>query len=97
MRKQFVDKVSTGVIKQLLDDLLEDGVLNDGEAESLLEENNSRADKARSLTDVVKKKGNVASRKMIDHLQRRDPTLYSELGLSCSQPAPPGERYFKSN
>ncbi|KAF1394110.1 hypothetical protein PFLUV_G00023100 [Perca fluviatilis] len=81
MRGRFVDKVSTAVIKQLLDDLLDDGVLNDGEKDSILEGNNTTADKTRSLVDIIKKKGDVASRKMIAHLYERDPTLHSELGL----------------
>lgn len=95
VRTKFVEKVSKELINQLLDDILEDGVLNDGEKDSILEENKSTADKARRLIDIVKKKGNVASRKMIAHLQSRDATLYAELGLSCGQPAQPGElTYF---
>uniref|UniRef100_A0A8D0AAN3 CARD domain-containing protein n=1 Tax=Sander lucioperca TaxID=283035 RepID=A0A8D0AAN3_SANLU len=70
VRGKFVDKVSKGLIKQLLDDLLDDGVLNDGEKDSILEENNTTADKARSLIDTIKKKGDVASRKMILCLSR---------------------------
>ncbi|XP_008280768.1 caspase-1-like [Stegastes partitus] len=88
-RTKFVEKVSKVVLTQLLDDLLDDGVLNDGEKDSILEENMSKADKARDLVDTVKKKGDEASRKMIAHLKDRDATLYSELGLSCSQPAQP--------
>uniref|UniRef100_A0A3Q2CE51 Caspase-1-like n=1 Tax=Cyprinodon variegatus TaxID=28743 RepID=A0A3Q2CE51_CYPVA len=91
VRKDFVDKVSKEGIKQLLDGLLDDGVLNDGEKDSVLEENVSRADRARSLIDIVKKKGNQASRKMIAQLQSIDPTLHSELGLSSAQPPQPGE------
>ena len=90
-----MDKVSEEVISQLLDNILKDGILNDGEKESILEKNRSRVDKARSLIDTVKKKGDKASRKMIAHLQNRDPTLLSELGLSCGLAAPPGElTYF---
>ncbi|XP_068567770.1 caspase a-like isoform X2 [Cebidichthys violaceus] len=57
--------------------------------DSVLEENSSTANKARSLIDMVRKKGDEASRKMIAHLQSRDPSLYSELGLSSGQPAQP--------
>uniref|UniRef100_A0A3Q3N5A3 CARD domain-containing protein n=1 Tax=Labrus bergylta TaxID=56723 RepID=A0A3Q3N5A3_9LABR len=81
VRNRFVDKATKELINQLLDDILEDEVLNEGEKDSILEENVSRADKARCLIDTVKKKGDAASRKMITHLQRRDPTLYSELGF----------------
>lgn len=84
--------VSKAVIKMLLDDLVEDGVLNDMESESILEENDSRADKARCLIDIVKKKGDRASSKMIVHLKSRDSPLYEKLGLSCSQPSQAGEK-----
>lgn len=89
MRGRFVEKVSKALLKQLLDDLLEEGLLNDGETDSVLEDNSNKADMARALIDMVKRKGDKASRKMIEHLEKRDPTLYSELGLSCGQP--PGE------
>lgn len=79
------------MINQLLDDILLDGVLSEMEKESVTEENNIRADKARRLIDSVKRKGESASRKLIVHIQSRDPELFAELGLSCGQPAPPGE------
>lgn len=89
MRLTFVDKVTKELISQLLDDIFNDGVVNDGEKDSVLEENVSRADKARCLIDTVRRKGDEASRKMIAHIQRRDPTLYAQLGLSCGSSAPP--------
>ncbi|XP_044060055.1 caspase-1-like isoform X2 [Siniperca chuatsi] len=89
VRSKFVEKASKELISQLLDDILEDRIVNEGEKDSILEENKSTADKARSLIDTVKKKGHEASRKMIVRLQSRDPTLYSTLGLSSGQPAPP--------
>nr|ABB05054.1 caspase-1 [Dicentrarchus labrax]ABB05055.1 caspase-1 [Dicentrarchus labrax] len=90
VRSKFVEKVSKDLIKQLLDDILADCIVNDGERDSIIEENVNRADRARDLLDTVKRKGDVASRKFIAHIQRRDLTLYSELGLA-EQPAPPGE------
>ncbi|XP_074498304.1 caspase a-like isoform X5 [Sebastes fasciatus] len=90
VRSKFVEKVSNPLLKDLLDDLLHDGVLNDGQKDSILEENTNRADKARSLIDTVKRKGDEASRKMIAHLHSRDLMLYSELGLTCGEPAQPG-------
>uniref|UniRef100_A0A3Q2TN46 CARD domain-containing protein n=1 Tax=Fundulus heteroclitus TaxID=8078 RepID=A0A3Q2TN46_FUNHE len=78
LRTSFVESCSKVVINQLLDDLLGDGVINDEEKESILE-NQSRANKARNLIDVVRKKGNEASRKMIVHFKQRDPMLFSEL------------------
>lgn len=96
VRPGFVQKVSTQMISQLLDDISADGVVNDGEREFILEENNIRSDKARRLIDTVKNKGDRASRKMITHIQIRDPELYAELGLSYGQPAPSGELTYYS-
>ncbi|KAM3875192.1 caspase a [Diretmus argenteus] len=87
VRTDFVKSVSVPVIKGLLDDLLEDKILNDDEKEYVLEENNGRADRARCLIDLVKKKGDKSSRKMIDHLEERAPELHSELKLSSGPPA----------
>ncbi|XP_035535333.1 caspase-1-like [Morone saxatilis] len=93
VRSKFVEKVSKDLIKQLLDNILDDCIVNDGERDSIIEENVNRADRARCLLDTVKRKGDVASRKFIAHIQRRDPTLYDELGLAeqglAEQPAPP--------
>ncbi|XP_051276516.1 NACHT, LRR and PYD domains-containing protein 1b allele 5 isoform X2 [Dicentrarchus labrax] len=84
VRSKLVVKMSREVINQLLDDLLEDGVLNDEEKDSIL--HNNRADRARCLIDKVKMKGYTASRKMFTHLQSRDPTLCAELGLPYGLP-----------
>lgn len=91
VRTDFTESASKPLIKQLLGDLLTDGVISDLENESIDEENPARADKARVLIDTVRKKGHVASQKMINHLKRRDPTVYTKLGLDCAQPAPLGE------
>lgn len=80
-RKEFVNRVSREVIMQLLDDLLEDGILNDGEKDALIEENSITADRARSLIDKVRKKGSPASQALIDRLQDRDRALFEELNL----------------
>ncbi|XP_036975527.1 caspase-1-A-like isoform X2 [Acanthopagrus latus] len=79
VRSTFVEKVSIAVIGQLLDDLSEDGVLNDLERESILEQNSTRVDKARALIDTVKRKGDAPSARMIARLQSRDPALYTLL------------------
>ncbi|KAM6932323.1 caspase a [Lycodopsis pacificus] len=89
VRRKFVEEATKALIKQLLDDLLHDGVMNKGQKNSVLEENSTTEDKARSLIDMVMAKGDEASRKMIAHLQSRDPSLYSKLGLSSGQPAQP--------
>ncbi|KAI9538711.1 hypothetical protein NQZ68_012364 [Dissostichus eleginoides] len=92
IRVKFVDSANKELIKELLDGLFDDGVLNDGQKDSILEENPSTKDKARALIDTVRRKGDVASRKMIAHLQSRDQTLYDSLGLSSGKPAQPGEQ-----
>ncbi|XP_037630614.1 caspase-1-like isoform X2 [Sebastes umbrosus] len=89
VRSKFVEKVSNALLKELLDDLLGDGVLNDGQKDSILEENSNRADKARGLIDMVRRKGEKACRMLIAHLHSRDLMLYSELGLTCGEPAQP--------
>ncbi|XP_062270912.1 caspase a-like [Scomber scombrus] len=86
VRAKFVVGVNSTVIKQLLDDLIHDGIVNEGEKGSILEENSTRADRARSLIDTVRRKGGEASRKFIAHLHVRDPILYKDLGLSSGQP-----------
>ncbi|KAL2081133.1 hypothetical protein ACEWY4_022986 [Coilia grayii] len=44
-----------------------------------MEEHKAKADKARCLIDMVRKKGDKASRKMIKHIEERDSNLYEEL------------------
>ncbi|KAG7454989.1 hypothetical protein MATL_G00251730 [Megalops atlanticus] len=77
VRTQFVEGVSEPVIAQLLDDLLAEGVLNDGEVDTVRAER-VRADRARYLIDTVRRKGRAA--RLIALLQQRDPALFSELG-----------------
>ncbi|XP_075328542.1 NLR family CARD domain-containing protein 3-like [Odontesthes bonariensis] len=80
IRMEFVERVPEEIFKQLLDALFVDGVFNRLEKEAIIEINH-KADKARSLIDDVGRKGEEASRKMMEHLQKLDPTLSSELGL----------------
>ncbi|XP_045075859.1 caspase a-like isoform X2 [Coregonus clupeaformis] len=84
-RKIFIDSVTKTVIKQLLDNLLEDKVLNDEETDSVTEENSARAEQARCLIDMVRKKGVKASEKMIARVQERDPGLHDKCGLAPRQ------------
>uniref|UniRef100_A0A3Q2WI92 CARD domain-containing protein n=1 Tax=Haplochromis burtoni TaxID=8153 RepID=A0A3Q2WI92_HAPBU len=79
VRSAFVWRVSTELLKQLLEALVSDGVLNELEKESILEKNPVRADKARCFIDTVKKKGDKACRIMIRHLQTVDLSLFYQL------------------
>ncbi|XP_025761035.1 uncharacterized protein LOC112846027 [Oreochromis niloticus] len=81
VRTAFVWRVSTEILKQLLEALVTDGVLNELEKDSILEGNPVRADKARCFIDTVRKKGDKASRIMIRHLQIKDQSLFSQLHL----------------
>ncbi|XP_054901712.1 caspase a-like [Poeciliopsis prolifica] len=99
VRSKFVEKVSKSMLKQLLDDLLEARLLNDGEVESVLEDNSTKADMARCLIDMVRKKGTRASKMLIDHIQTRDEMLYAELFPdSQDQPdaAPPTQKNWSN-
>lgn len=82
VRTKFVERVTLAVLKQLLDDLNRDRVLNEEEMESVVEEHKARTDKARCLIDMVRRKGDKASEKMIKRIQERDENLYDELGVA---------------
>uniref|UniRef100_A0A3B3SWQ1 CARD domain-containing protein n=1 Tax=Paramormyrops kingsleyae TaxID=1676925 RepID=A0A3B3SWQ1_9TELE len=81
VRTKFVEKVTGPTLSLLLDDLLMDGVFNEGEMEQVKEEFRMRAEKARAVIDMTRKKGNAASDKLIARLQQRDPSLFQDLGL----------------
>lgn len=91
LRTAFVEKVSKEIVKQLLDNLLDDKILNFGEGESIIEENITTSDKARTLIDTVRKKGDKASNRFIFHLQNRDATLYEDLCQASGLPAKLGD------
>uniref|UniRef100_A0A3Q0RFK1 CARD domain-containing protein n=1 Tax=Amphilophus citrinellus TaxID=61819 RepID=A0A3Q0RFK1_AMPCI len=79
VRAGFVWRVSTEILKQLLEALVSDGILNDLDKESILEENPVRADKARCFIDTVRRKGDKACEILIRDLETIDPTLFSQL------------------
>jgi len=83
--------VTEAILKQLLDALVADGVFGDLEKEAIMEANQTRADKARNLIDDVRRKGEEACGKMIECLQKLDPTLSSQLGLSSGPSAQGGK------
>ncbi|XP_023207447.1 caspase-1-like isoform X2 [Xiphophorus maculatus] len=87
VRDEFVQRVSDAVINQLLDLCLKDHVFNYEEKDAILEENRTRANKARALIDLVIKKGAETCEKMIGYLERKDQQLFKQLGLSSAQSA----------
>ncbi|XP_032364326.1 uncharacterized protein LOC116678666, partial [Etheostoma spectabile] len=79
VRAQLVTRVSDPVLNQLLDHLLQRGVLTDGEMDSARPR--GRADKARDVVDTVRRKGREASSVLVSALCEVDPVLSRELGL----------------
>ncbi|XP_040910508.1 NACHT, LRR and PYD domains-containing protein 14-like isoform X12 [Toxotes jaculatrix] len=79
VRTQFINRVSEPVLRKLLDTLLERGVITDEEMEAAGAL--SRADKARMLIDMVRRKGSQASLALIAALYVEDSCLSIELGL----------------
>ncbi|XP_050924940.1 NACHT, LRR and PYD domains-containing protein 1 isoform X17 [Lates calcarifer] len=79
VRIKFIDRVTEPVLNQLLDKLLERGIINDEEMQSARAK--IRADKARDVIDTVRKKGAKASSVLIAALCEVDPCLFRELRL----------------
>uniref|UniRef100_I3KS50 CARD domain-containing protein n=2 Tax=Oreochromis TaxID=8139 RepID=I3KS50_ORENI len=79
VRKQFVDQVSDSTVNQLLDNLLQQGIINKEEMDSARIK--PRADRARDVIDVVRNKGEEASSSLIDGLRELDPYLSETLHL----------------
>ncbi|XP_026185315.1 caspase recruitment domain-containing protein 8-like [Mastacembelus armatus] len=79
VRTQFVKGVSEPVLNQLLDFLLQQGVINQGEMESTRAK--TRADRARAVIDMVRGKGTETSSVLIDGLRQLDPHLSRTLNL----------------
>lgn len=80
VRIQFVNRVSEPVLDQLLDRLLERGMINDAEMQSA--RTKTQADRARDVIDMVRKKGRTASLALIAALREVDPCLSRQLNLS---------------
>uniref|UniRef100_A0A3B4XAG3 CARD domain-containing protein n=1 Tax=Seriola lalandi dorsalis TaxID=1841481 RepID=A0A3B4XAG3_SERLL len=75
------------VLRELLDNLLQSGVVTDGEMDSAAG-TPTRAEKARVVIDTVRRKGSRASSVLITALREVDPYLSTELcsgneNLSC--------------
>ncbi|XP_071261071.1 NACHT, LRR and PYD domains-containing protein 3-like [Salvelinus alpinus] len=86
VRTEFVKRVSGPVLDGLLDRLLQHTVINQEEMESV-KVIAERAEKARDIIDMVLRKGNESSSRMIILLWELDPCLCSQLQMnSCSQP-----------
>ena len=80
-------KVGLPALKGLLDDLWQHKVLSTDDKDTVLEDQTSRADRARCLIDMVMAKGERASQAMIDSMKKRDKHLCITLGLISSPTA----------
>ncbi|XP_061571810.1 NACHT, LRR and PYD domains-containing protein 14-like [Cololabis saira] len=81
IRPEFVNRSTEANLKQLIDLIRSDGVLNPSEEKHILEKNQTTEDKARDFFDCVVKKGHPARRMMLKHLQSKDPSLCQDLDL----------------
>uniref|UniRef100_A0A672HCN3 CARD domain-containing protein n=1 Tax=Salarias fasciatus TaxID=181472 RepID=A0A672HCN3_SALFA len=79
-RAQLIERLSEDNLKQLLDRLLHEGVLNDQESDSVQSRN--RSDGVRGLVDMVHRKGNVACSVFIRELCELDRHLSEDLQLA---------------
>uniref|UniRef100_A0A8C4H6D9 NACHT, LRR and PYD domains-containing protein 12 n=1 Tax=Dicentrarchus labrax TaxID=13489 RepID=A0A8C4H6D9_DICLA len=80
VRSQFVSSVSDSVLNQLLDKLLERGIINQEEMESA--RTRTRADNARAVIDMVQNKGTEACSSLIEDLSMFDAQLFRTLNLN---------------
>uniref|UniRef100_A0A8C4S6J9 CARD domain-containing protein n=1 Tax=Erpetoichthys calabaricus TaxID=27687 RepID=A0A8C4S6J9_ERPCA len=80
IRIKFIEGANVSLIKDILDDMLDLKVLNEGEKEEVIENNRLTRDRARSLIDMVRKKGNSASEKFLEKLFSRDHNLFTSMG-----------------
>ncbi|CAL8375165.1 unnamed protein product, partial [Gadus morhua 'NCC'] len=90
IHSEFVKKVKISVIRGLLGDLWQQKVFSTEDKDSVMEKGKIKTDMARCLIDMVIRKGEKASRIMIDSMKKRDPDLCSTLGL-ISSPAGVGQ------
>ncbi|XP_062816374.1 caspase-1 [Anolis carolinensis] len=85
VRDKFVSGVNKAVLAQVVDDLLREGVLNDGEADAV-KESGQKQEQARVLVDHARQKGPRASQAFIRSLCARDAFLAEALGLPDTPP-----------
>ncbi|KAK2904104.1 hypothetical protein Q8A73_010761 [Channa argus] len=80
---QFIESVSDPVLKRLLDELLECGVISDGEMQSA--RGNSRADKTREGIDMVRGKGREPGQVLIAAVCKQQPSFRTPLLRSSNK------------
>ncbi|XP_041096875.1 caspase-1-like [Polyodon spathula] len=81
LRPGLVENLNRAVVSDLLDDLQERKIFNTGEVEEVQEGQRTTKEKARSLLDMVVRKGPRACEGFIECLRQRDQELCSRLQL----------------
>ncbi|XP_078081156.1 caspase a [Mustelus asterias] len=81
LRTELLNSLSSGVIADLVDEMQGAGVINTSESEDILQANSTTKNKARSLVDIVSRKGAGASEKFIESLNGADKELCRKLDL----------------
>lgn len=103
VQAEFVSRVPSQILTQLIEALVTDHFLSESEKESILKEDPSgeririTAEKACCLFDTVKNKGDKACEKMIRHLQTKDPALSSLLHLYSDPSGHQGKATYLCN
>ncbi|CAL8349807.1 unnamed protein product [Arctogadus glacialis] len=87
IRSELVQRITTPLIKGLLDDLWQQKVFSTEENDTVMENHKITADRARCLIGMVIVKGETACRIMIDSMKDRDEHLCITLGLISSPAA----------
>ncbi|KAM4711239.1 uncharacterized protein FYW61_021724 isoform 2-T3 [Anableps anableps] len=82
MLLDFIKKVSSETLEQLLEAIVADKVLTASDRKSILEKNHTRVNKASCLVDILYESGAEDCHKVIHHLESIDPALYSDLKTS---------------
>ncbi|XP_067295293.1 caspase-22 [Pseudorasbora parva] len=80
-RIQLRDGLTDALIKNLLDDLLENNVIGSEEIEDIMQKTKTRTDQARDLIDNVRRKGRKASEILLNCLEKQDKFLYESLNI----------------
>ncbi|KAM8977090.1 caspase-1-A-like [Pelodytes ibericus] len=82
LRTKLVDGFNQVVIGDLLDDLLQEGVMNQSEVEYINEKSSVSKEKCRIMIDMVIKKGDHSCNLLLQKVLERDPCLSQKLNLT---------------
>ncbi|XP_073523684.1 caspase-1-B-like isoform X2 [Phyllobates terribilis] len=92
IRPQLVERCSSALLQELLDDLLHIKILSDAEVEHIREAFPERRDKCRTLIDIVIKKGDQSCKILLQIIREKDLPLSEKLGITATLPLPVQEQ-----